>query len=561
MLLPMLLASSPPSDPLSDQRTGASTRVDAAPTIELRTDDDWERFLGRPAAIPDTASPDTTSLVAPSTPALAANVRRGWTVVRTFLLVCADLLAANAAGAFARSARFDAASLPATVDSVDHQLNLTYAQLSTLMALAWVVALVCAGAYHKRRFASLWEQGGALLRGTVSLLALIGVSSLFARLQISRTFVVVGVAMLLVFTFIGRTLVYGLFQLLMRVGISTDRVLLIGPAPQVAEIRRHLERTSRRRVRVVSELHTTGLSEIPELRLANLDADGPARDNFGTTAIGSIIDVVTRRGLTSVILCGQTALPMGGLRRLSTLLSGSGVSLVVAPGTSEALAPSVQVHPIGDLMFLRVRDSKPGVLERTIKALIDVAGSIVMLLVLSPLILVVTIAVAREGRPILFRQTRMGKGGRPFTIMKFRTMVPDAEDRLHREGLYEQYVTNGYKLPAGSDPRITATGQFLRRTSLDELPQLFNVVRRQMSLVGPRPVLAEELPLYGAFLPAYVGVRPGVTGYWQINGRSDVGFPERAELDGYYYDHRSVRFDLRILARTFIAVAFRRGAH
>ena len=351
MLLPMLLASSPSSDPVSDQRTGASTRVAAAPTIELRTDEDWEQFLGRPAAIPDLAAP-----LASSAPALAANVRRGWTVVRTFLLVCADLLAANAAGAFARSARFDAASLPANVDSVDHQLNLTYAQLSTLMALAWVAALVCTGAYHKRRFASLWDQGGALLRGTVSLLALIGVSSLFARLQISRTFVVVAVAMLLVFTFIGRALVYGLFQLLMRVGISTDRVLLIGPAPQVAEIRRHLERTSRRRVRVVSELHTTGLAENPELRLANLDAAAPIRDNVASSAISSIIDVVTRRGLTSVILCGQTALPMGSLRRLSTLLSGSGVSLVVAPGTSEALAPSVQVHPMKTLEAEKSKD-------------------------------------------------------------------------------------------------------------------------------------------------------------------------------------------------------------
>ena len=474
-------------------------------------------------------------------------------MVRSFLLVCADLLAANAAGAVARSTRFDAVALPATVDSADHQLKLTYAQLSTLLVLAWVVALLCVGAYHKRRFTSLWEQGGALLRGTVGLLACIGVSSLFARLQISRAFVVVAVATLLVFTFVGRMLIYGLFQLLMRVGISTDRVLLIGPQQQVAEIRRHLERTSRRRVRIVSELHTG---------VAAGGANTVNTNDSGTTgAIGTIIDLVRHRGLTSVILCGQTALPMGSLRRLSTLLSGSGVTLVVAPGTSEALAPAVQVHPIGDLIFLRVRDSEPGILERSAKAAIDVIGSVIALVLLSPVLLAVTIAVALEGRPILFRQTRMGRGGRPFTIMKFRTMVPDAEDRLHREGLFDQYVANGYKLPAGSDPRITATGKFLRHTSLDELPQLFNVVRRQMSLVGPRPVVADELKLYGAFRPAYVGVRPGVTGYWQINGRSDVGFPERAELDGYYYDHRSLRFDLRILARTVMAVAFRRGAH
>ena len=486
-------------------------------------------------------------------------------MVRSFLLVCADLMAANAAGAVARSTRFDSVALPATVDSADRQLKLTYAQLSTLLVLAWVVVLLCVGAYHKRRFTSLWEQGGALLRGTVGLLACIGVSSLFARLQISRAFVVVAVVTLLVFTFVGRMLVYGLFQLLMRLGISTDRVLLIGPQQQVAEIRRHLERTSRRRVRIVSELHTGVAAGVAAGVAVGVASDhlttANATDSGTTGAIGTIVDLVRHRGLTSVILCGQTALPMGSLRRLSTLLSGSGVSLVVAPGTSEALAPAVQVHPIGDLIFLRVRDSEPGILERSAKAAIDVVGSVLALVLLAPVLLGVTIAVALEGRPILFRQTRMGRGGRPFTIMKFRTMVPDAEDRLHREGLYDQYVANGYKLPAGSDPRVTATGQFLRRTSLDELPQLFNVVRRQMSLVGPRPVVADELKLYGAFRPAYVGVRPGVTGYWQINGRSDVGFPERAELDGYYYDHRSLRFDLRILARTVMAVAFRRGAH
>jgi exopolysaccharide production protein ExoY len=140
-------------------------------------------------------------------------------------------------------------------------------------------------------------------------------------------------------------------------------------------------------------------------------------------------------------------------------------------------------------------------------------------------------------------------------------MAPDAESRLVREGLYERYVANGYKLPADEDPRITRTGRFLRRTSLDELPQLINVLLGQMSLVGPRPVVEKELDCYGPLVGAYTGVKPGVTGYWQVNGRSDVGFPERGELDAYYYDHRSLRFDLRILARTALTVVLRRGAH
>ena len=148
-----------------------------------------------------------------------------------------------------------------------------------------------------------------------------------------------------------------------------------------------------------------------------------------------------------------------------------------------------------------------------------------------------------------------------FTVYKFRSMAGDAEERLRRDGLWEAYVANGFKLPPGDDPRITGFGAMLRRTSLDELPQLFNALNGTMSLVGPRPVVPEELACYGELTSVYTGVRPGVTGYWQVNGRSDVGFPERAELDAYYYDNRSLRVDLRILVRTIVAVVLRVGAH
>ena len=472
------------------------------------------------------------------------SIRRAWTVARTTLLVCADLVAANTAGNMARSTRFDLTSLPTTVSGVSGSSTLTYNQLGALLALTWIVVLACVGAHHRRRFNSLWEQSAAILRAAVGLLAVIGVTSLFARLQLSRSYVVITIATLLVCTFIGRLVIYTLFSALMRIGILTDRVLLLGPSQRVIEVRRHLERTSRRRVRVVVERHRE---------------DGDRRDD--ATLQHELLTMVERQGLTSIIVCGPASLPAGNLRSLSAALAGTGVSVVVAPGTTEVLAPAVQIHPIGDLMLLRVRDSEPRLVERIAKQVIDRTLALLALLLGLPVLLAVTIAVGREGRPLLFRQQRVGRGGRPFTIYKFRTMAPDAEERLHREGLYQRYVENGFKLPADEDPRITPTGALLRRTSLDELPQLWNVVCGQMSLVGPRPVLAAELASYADLVVAYTGVKPGVTGYWQINGRSDVGFPERAELDCYYFDHRSLRFDLRILARTVVAVAFRRGAH
>ena len=536
---------------IASQRRDVDTdALASAAETELRTDAQWERFLGAPRGV--AAEPATPTIESAKAVSPAASVRRGWVFARTILLLCSDLLAANAAVAIARGTRVGYESLPNTVPSADQSVSLTYSQLATLVALGWIVALGLVGAHHKRRFDSLLAQAASLFRGAIGLLALIGVASLFTRLQLSRSFVGVALLALPAMTFLGRVLIFGVFQLLMRTGILAERVLLIGPERQTAEVRRHLERTSHGRVVVIAEHHTADATDNSRERLD---------DSASARAHEPILDLVRRRGLTSVIVCGQTALPPGTLRRLSTLLCGSGVSLIVAPGTSEALGPAFQIHPIGDLVLLRVRDGEPRLVERIAKGLFDRTGALCALVFGAPVLIAVAIAVRLEGRGILFRQKRIGKRGRAFTIYKFRTMTPDAEERLHREGLYERYVEAGYKLPAEDDPRITRTGRFLRRTSLDELPQLINVLRGQMSLVGPRPVVEKELASYGELTPVYTGVKPGLTGYWQINGRSDVGFPERAELDGYYYDHRSLRFDLRILARTVVAVVLRRGAH
>lgn len=470
------------------------------------------------------------------------NVRRGWTAARTIVLVCSDLLAATGGAGTARIVRLGSGPLPHLVDSAD--LSLTYADLSLALVAAWIASLAFSRAYRTRTTTDLWTQVGSILRGAVGMLAVLGVASLFARLQLSRAYVLVALVGTVVLTILGRAAVVGLFSLLLRLGIQTDRVLLVGPNAAIADLRGHLHRTSRRRVRIVDELVTD-------------ETAMPA-----TTIGAALLPLVDRRGVTSVIVCGSQPLPHGGLRVLATQLAGTGVAVVVAPGTTEALAPTVQVQPMGDLMMLRVRDSEPGTAERATKAVIDRVGALLALIALAPVVIVCTLMILLEdGRPLLFRQVRVGKGGRPFRILKLRTMCVDAEAALHRDGLYEEYVANGYKLPPERDPRITRTGRMLRRTSLDELPQLWNVLKGEMSLVGPRPVLEAELPRYGDLLPAYTGCRPGLTGYWQVSGRSDVGFPERAELDAWYHDNRSLRFDLRILARTVLAVILREGAH
>lgn len=199
----------------------------------------------------------------------------------------------------------------------------------------------------------------------------------------------------------------------------------------------------------------------------------------------------------------------------------------------------------------------PAVLKRAA----DVVLATLFLVALAPVILVLTVVLKVTSRgPVFFRQPRIGRGGKVFRLVKFRTMRTDAEERLRRDpALYDEYLANNFKLP-GRDPRLTPLGRHLRKFSIDEIPQLVNVVAGHMSLVGPRPVVPDELVLYGDFRPAYEAVRPGVTGAWQVGGRSRVGYPERAMIDYDYVSTWTLAGDFKILLRTIPATVRAHGA-
>jgi exopolysaccharide production protein ExoY len=202
-------------------------------------------------------------------------------------------------------------------------------------------------------------------------------------------------------------------------------------------------------------------------------------------------------------------------------------------------------------------------IRRTLKRVLDVIGATLLGIVFLPLILAVAVLLRREGGSVIFRHRRVGRNGQAFDCLKFRSMVPDA-DRVLRELLEQHPELKAEWLlhhKLRHDPRITAVGRFLRRTSLDELPQLWNVIQGEMSLVGPRPVVREELLRYGRHLHRYMAAKPGVTGLWQVTGRNETDYRRRVVLDVYYVRRQSILLDLYILLKTTRVVIGGSGAY
>lgn len=194
------------------------------------------------------------------------------------------------------------------------------------------------------------------------------------------------------------------------------------------------------------------------------------------------------------------------------------------------------------------------------KRIIDIFCSVIALIILSPIFLFIAIAISVESKgKIIFAHIRCGKSGKPIKVYKFRTMYSNAQEIFNdfSDEQKKEYYMN-FKLD--NDPRVTKVGEFLRKTSLDELPQLLNIIKGDMSIVGPRPIVEKEKVKYDKYVNKLFSVTPGLTGYWQANGRSDTTYCERVQMDMYYIDNRSFTMDIKIIFKTIISVIKREGA-
>ncbi|GAA4853182.1 sugar transferase [Actinomycetospora corticicola] len=348
---------------------------------------------------------------------------------------------------------------------------------------------------------------------------------------------VVGVAVL-----VGRWLVRRVLHRARREGACMARVLVVGTPESVADLVTRTERVPWHGWRVVA-------------------ACTPAGEGTAAVPVVGDLDDVTRQVAEHAVDVVAVAPAPGWtakrLHRLAWDLEGTGVDLVVDPGLMEVGGPRLHVAPVDGLPMLRLTEPRFSGTSRVVKAVVDRVGAAALLLLLAPALVLIAVLVGRDGGPVFYRQERVGLHGRTFRMVKFRSMVVDADRQVPRE-LNEGA---GPLFKMRRDPRVTPVGAVLRRLSLDELPQLFNVLGGTMSLVGPRPPLAREVEHYADDARRRLLVRPGMTGLWQVSGRSDLSWEESVRLDLRYVENWSPALDATILWKTVGAVLGSRGAY
>lgn len=291
--------------------------------------------------------------------------------------------------------------------------------------------------------------------------------------------------------------------------------------------------------------------------------DPASIDNIlGVPVLGdfdSISGIVAAGDFRAVAVTGSPGWGTGRLHRLAWELEDLSADLIVAPGLMEVAGPRLHTTPIDGMALLRLTKPTMNGLPRIVKHVVDLVGALALIIVMAPLLVVLAVAIAVDGGPVFYRQTRIGRRGKPFNMVKFRSMVVDADRRL--ADLRERNEGSGPLFKMRNDPRVTRIGAILRRFSLDELPQLFNVLSGSMSLVGPRPPLPAEVITYSHDANRKLLVKPGLTGLWQVSGRSNLSWDESVRIDLRYVENWSLAQDAMIVWKTFGAVLRRTGAY
>ena len=417
-----------------------------------------------------------------------------------------------------------------------------------MFALGMVASLWLARCYEVRVAAVGTDEVRRSLVGSARLAGALGVLAYLTSWAAARPLLLVALPASIAFLVLVRVVARLELGRMRARGEGRRRVLVLGTERSAAEM-----------IRTLSASKTDVFDVVGVLTDASLGTEVEGQPVLGRTS--DVRNAVISSSASAVIVAPWSPISQDGVRRLSWDTADLGVELYLSPNVMDVAGSRINVQITAGVPMLHIDAPEFGGVARVVKSVIDRSAALLGLILISPFLLGIAVAV-RVSSPgaAVFRQERVGKGGTTFVMYKFRSMRSDAEDTLDEVAEHNKH-DGGPMFKAKADPRITPIGGFLRRFSLDELPQLWNVVKGDMALVGPRPPLPREVSQYDAEAHRRLLVRPGLTGLWQVSGRSDLTWEESVRLDLFYIDNWSVISDVAILGRTGSAVFTGKGAY
>jgi exopolysaccharide biosynthesis polyprenyl glycosylphosphotransferase len=424
----------------------------------------------------------------------------------------------------------------------------TYVALSLALPVLWLGSVALAGGYDVRFIGTGSDEFRKVLNAGVGLTAAVAIFSYVVNVELSRAYLLIALPSVTMLDLFARYAMRKRLHKRRTAGQCMSSVVAVGHEPAVAGLITELRRDRYHGLMVVGAC-VAQPSECDEVAgvpvYGGLDDVSAAVRDFGADTV-------------AVLACPE----MDGirLRGLAWELEKTGTDLCVSPALLDVAGPRTTIRPTAGLTLLHVDHPQLAGLRLLVKDLFDRCIAAAALILLFPVMILLSVMIRLSDRgPALFKQVRVGKNGHAFRIYKFRTMVVDAEER--RDQLLGSNDTDGVLFKLRKDPRVTPIGVHLRRWSLDELPQLFNILLGHMSLVGPRPALPDEAARYADHVRRRLVVKPGLTGLWQVNGRSDLSWDESIRLDLRYVENWSFALDLQIMWKTFSALLRRSGAY
>jgi len=425
-----------------------------------------------------------------------------------------------------------------------------YLTLSAVIPPIWVGVLALTHAYERRMLFVGADEYQRVLRAAGRLTVGAALVAYVAHAGIARGYLVIVLALTIVLSMLGRAVLRKLLHRARRRGRCMHRVMVLGHAAAVAQMTIQLHRRYHHGLQVVGACLPAGqvAGAVGRLEVPVYGALGAAADSAAAACADTVM----------VLSCPELDGPI--LRRLAWELERDDIDLMVSSSLVDTAGERITVRPVDGLPMMHIEHPRLSGGRRLIKSLFDLSLAALLAVLLAPLFLLVALVIKVDaGGPVFFRQIRVGRGGEMFRIIKFRTMHLGAERRA--EAMRAEHDPDAVLFKIREDPRVTRSGRLLRRYSIDELPQLFNVLLGHMSLVGPRPPLPGEVELYPEDMRRRLVVKPGMTGLWQVSGRSDLSFQESMRLDLRYVENWSLTVDLVILLRTAMVVLRGSGAY